>query len=155
MATDRREREAYILDVLTRDGTLSVAHLARDLGVSEVTIRAQLRELETRGLLSRTHGGAQSTSVQNVLERQREHEEEKERIARAAAALVEDGDRAASASAELVQARVRGDPVHPGAEARPAVELREVPDDRDERLLRRVGGVRLVARDPEAHGGDA
>ena len=93
MATDRREREAYILDVLTRDGTLSVAHLARDLGVSEVTIRAQLRELETRGLLSRTHGGAQSTSVQNVLERQREHEEEKERIARAAAALVEDGDR--------------------------------------------------------------
>jgi DeoR family galactitol utilization operon repressor len=89
----RREREAFILDALSRDGSLSVAQLARDLDVSEVTIRAQLRELETRGLLSRTHGGAHSTSAQNVLERQREHEEEKERIAVAAAHLVEDGDR--------------------------------------------------------------
>jgi DeoR family transcriptional regulator, galactitol utilization operon repressor len=90
---DRKEREAYILDVLTRDGTLSVTHLARELGVSDVTIRGQLRDLEARGLLSRTHGGAQSTSVQNVLERQREHEDEKERIAKAAAGLIQDGDR--------------------------------------------------------------
>lgn len=89
----RKDREAHILDILTRDGTLSVSQLARDLGVSEVTIRGQLRELEGRGLLSRTHGGAQSTSVQNVLERTRDHEDEKERIARAAAALVQDGDR--------------------------------------------------------------
>lgn len=88
----RSERENYILDLLTRDGTLSVAKLARDLDVSEVTIRSQLRDLEERGLLSRTHGGAQSTSVQNVLERQREHEDEKERIARAAAELISDGD---------------------------------------------------------------
>lgn len=92
-AGDRRDREAHILDVLTRDGALSVAQLARDLGVSEVTIRTQLRDLEAQGLLTRTHGGAQSTSVHNVLERQREREDEKERIARAAAALVQDGDR--------------------------------------------------------------
>lgn len=90
---DRKEREAYILDLLARDGALSVSHLSRELGVSEVTIRGQLRELEDRGLLSRTHGGATSTSVRNVLERQREHEDEKERIARSAADLVEDGDR--------------------------------------------------------------
>lgn len=92
-AVHRSERESYILDALTRDGTLSVSRLARDLGVSEVTIRSQLRELESRGMLSRTHGGAQSTSVQNVLERQREHEEEKERIAMEAASLITDGDR--------------------------------------------------------------
>lgn len=92
-AVDRRGREAYILDVLTRDGALSVAQLSRELGVSEVTIRTQLRELETRGLLTRTHGGAQSTSVHNVLERQRMHEAQKDAIARAAASLVRDGDR--------------------------------------------------------------
>lgn len=91
-ALQRKEREAHIIEVLTRDGSLSVARLARDLGVSEVTIRGQLRELESRGLLSRTHGGAQATTVQNVLERQREREEEKDRIARAAASLIRDGD---------------------------------------------------------------
>lgn len=90
---DRRGREAHILDVLTRDGVLSVAQLARELEVSEVTIRTQLRDLESRGLLTRTHGGAQSTSVHNVLERQRLREAEKDRIARAAAELVRDGDR--------------------------------------------------------------
>lgn len=90
---DRKEREEMILDVLTRDGSLSVTGLARDLGVSTVTVRGQLRDLERRGLLSRTHGGAQSTSAHNVLGREREHEEEKDRIAKAAAELVRDGDR--------------------------------------------------------------
>lgn len=92
-ALDRKGREGYILDMLSREGVLSVAQLARDLGVSEVTVRGQLRELEERGLLARTHGGARSTSAQNVLERQRVHTAEKERIARAAAELVRDGDR--------------------------------------------------------------
>ncbi|MDO5533674.1 MAG: DeoR/GlpR family DNA-binding transcription regulator [Propionibacteriaceae bacterium] len=92
-ALDRKGREAYILDVLAREGMLSVAQLARELGVSEVTVRGQLRELEGRGFLARTHGGARSTSAQNVLERQRVHTAEKERISRAAAQLVRDGDR--------------------------------------------------------------
>ena len=92
-ALDRKEREGHILDVLSRDGVLSVGGLARDLGVSEVTIRGQLSELEERGLLTRTHGGARSTSAQNVLDRQRVRAVEKERIARAAAELVRDGDR--------------------------------------------------------------
>ncbi len=90
---DRKGRESHILDVLSRDGVLSVAHLARDLGVSEVTVRSQLRALEERGLLTRTHGGARSTSAQNVLERQRVNTAEKDRIALAAADLVRDGDR--------------------------------------------------------------
>jgi DeoR family galactitol utilization operon repressor len=89
---EKRTREAYILDRLARDGSLSVAALSRDLGVSEVTIRASLRELEGRGMLSRTHGGAEASSFQSVLERQRHHSAEKERIAQAAAALVGDGD---------------------------------------------------------------
>lgn len=90
--SEKQAREAYILDRLAKDGSLSVAALSRDLGVSEVTIRANLRELEGRGLLSRTHGGAQASTYQNVLERQREHSAEKQRIAQAAAALVRDGE---------------------------------------------------------------
>lgn len=92
VGADRKEREAYMLDALAREGALSVATLARDLGVSEVTVRGQLKELEARGLLARTHGGATATSVQNVLEREREGIEEKERIAADAASLVRDGD---------------------------------------------------------------
>lgn len=90
--SEKRTREAYILDRLAKDGTLSVAALSRDLGVSEVTIRTNLRDLESRGLLMRTHGGAQASTFQTVLERQRHHVAEKERVALAAAQLVRDGD---------------------------------------------------------------
>lgn len=90
--SEKQSREAYILDLLAKDGSLSVAALSRDLGVSEVTIRTNLRDLEARGLLLRTHGGAQASSFQTVLERQRHHMAEKERIAAVAASLVEDGD---------------------------------------------------------------
>lgn len=90
---DRSARGTYMLELLARDGELSVAQLSRDLGVSEVTIRGQLRELDGQGLLSRTHGGARPTSVANVLARQHEHSDEKKRIARQAAALVRDDDR--------------------------------------------------------------
>ena len=93
MTVDRAMREAYILDLLAKDGSLSVAALSKDLGVSEVTIRSNLRALEHRGLLARTHGGAQPSSMADVMERRREHAAEKERIAEAAAALITDGDR--------------------------------------------------------------
>ena len=82
-----------MLDLLARDGSLTVAALSREFDVSEVTIRTQLRMLEERGVLKRTRGGAQATAVRHVLEREREHEAEKDRIAAAAAALVRDGDR--------------------------------------------------------------
>ena len=54
MSIERNERESSILSRLVREGSLTVAGLARDLGVSEVTIRADLRNLEERGLLART-----------------------------------------------------------------------------------------------------
>lgn len=46
-----------------------------------------------RGLLTRTHGGAVSTSVQDVLTRQASRAAEKDVIAQAAAELVRGGDR--------------------------------------------------------------
>jgi DeoR family galactitol utilization operon repressor len=92
MATERVDREQYVLDVLAKDGSLSVSRLAKDLGVSEVTVRATLRNLEGRGLLSRTWGGARPTSIRTVLERAPHHSAEKERIAAAAAELIVDFD---------------------------------------------------------------
>lgn len=93
MTVERGEREGYILELLAKDGSLSVAALSKDLGVSEVTIRASLKSMEERGLLARTWGGAKASTLTDVLERVRDHTDEKERIAQAAAELVRDGDR--------------------------------------------------------------
>ncbi|WP_454261548.1 substrate-binding domain-containing protein [Pseudoxanthomonas mexicana] len=51
----RRER---ILDELRRTGAVRVSELARQLGVSELTIRRDIGQLADRGLLTRVHGGA-------------------------------------------------------------------------------------------------
>lgn len=58
-APGRRER----LAALVHDaGFASVADAAARLGVSEVTIRTDLRALEARGLVRRVHGGAVRTA---------------------------------------------------------------------------------------------
>ena len=43
------ERTNYILDRLAREGEVSVAQLASDLGVSPVTVRASLKVLDEQG----------------------------------------------------------------------------------------------------------
>lgn len=52
------ERREKILAILNEQGRCRVAHLAKQLAVSEVTIRMDLDILEKQGLLLRTHGGA-------------------------------------------------------------------------------------------------
>lgn len=82
--------------VLRDQGHVSVAKLSAELGVSEVTIRKDLRFLEERRLLVRTHGGAalldKYVSDLPFEEKPVRHTEEKQRIGQAAAAFVEDGD---------------------------------------------------------------
>jgi DeoR family galactitol utilization operon repressor len=90
--TEIAERERIIIDSLMEKGAISVADLSRDLSVSEVTIRSDLSSLEKKGLLSRVHGGAVASVHPHILERQNLRLEEKQNIARAAAALVENGD---------------------------------------------------------------
>ncbi len=87
------ERQRSILRLLSERGALAVSSLSRELGVSEVTIRSDLTELESRGYLNRSRGGARLALHQSILERQDLKIEEKNRIARAAAELVRDGDR--------------------------------------------------------------
>ena len=92
MTVERAERASEIMTRLTDDGTLSVSALAVELGVSEVTIRGDLRNLEERGLLVRTRGGARPTTLKSILQREKLHVEAKQRIAAAAAAMVLDDD---------------------------------------------------------------
>ncbi len=87
------ERERSILKVLSERGSLSITPLSRELGVSEVTLRSDLKELEGKGYLVRSRGGAYPAIHQSIVDRQQLNIEEKGRIARAAALLVRDGDR--------------------------------------------------------------
>ena len=89
----RAERTSYILDRLAVDGEVSVSDLAGALEVSPVTIRTTLKELEDEGYLIRTHGGAKPTAYRNIRLRQNDRLDEKERIARTAAAMIRDDDR--------------------------------------------------------------
>ena len=61
------ERTNYILDRLAREGEVSVAQLASDLGVSPVTVRASLKSLDEQGYLVRTHGGARPTTCARTI----------------------------------------------------------------------------------------
>ena len=52
------ERRQAILATLARDGKVVAARLVAHLGVSEDTVRRDLRELAAQGLVQRVHGGA-------------------------------------------------------------------------------------------------
>jgi DeoR/GlpR family transcriptional regulator of sugar metabolism len=52
------ERRQAILAALRRDGKVVAARLVDELGVSEDTVRRDLRELAAQGLVQRVHGGA-------------------------------------------------------------------------------------------------
>lgn len=89
-------RRLAILEALRDSKTIRVADLSRQFGVSEVSIRRDLAKLEQYGLLRRVHGGAIGNPTvppnHSFDERLRRRAEEKRRIGKAAAALVQPGD---------------------------------------------------------------
>lgn len=90
----RAARLAAILDLLAAQGEVSVDALVDRFDASAATIRRDLDSLAERRLLTRTHGGAVAQSVAYELPvRYKSHQrgDEKERIARAASALVSTG----------------------------------------------------------------
>lgn len=89
------DREARILEALDVAGAVQVTELASSLGVSAVTVRKDLEQLERRRLLRRIRGGAVPTrsSVEGAYgERMREEARVKKAIGQVASALVQDGD---------------------------------------------------------------
>lgn len=90
------DRRNSILEKLNQDGKVKVAELSRLFGISEVTIRNDLSELECLGMLERVHGGAVNTyrAYYNMTlqERARTNAEEKKRIAAEVSSMISDGD---------------------------------------------------------------
>ncbi len=89
----KEDRQNQILQALQRDGKVVATELSQLLGVSEDTIRRDLRELAQAGQLQRVHGGGLPRSPVSPLFHEREHEspDVKKSIARAALSLVQDG----------------------------------------------------------------
>ena len=52
------ERRDYLLTRLRADGSLVAKDLAAELGISEDSIRRDLRDLDAAGLCQRVYGGA-------------------------------------------------------------------------------------------------
>ena len=95
-------RDVMLKEIVERRGFASVADIAGELGVSEITVRRDLTRLESQGLLLRTHGGAMvakgvAAQAFDIDEpafdaRRRRNADAKERIGAAAAALVRPGE---------------------------------------------------------------
>lgn len=92
----KKERQDIILKTLTDKQFCSVKFLAGQLYVAPITVRRDLEEMESAGLLKRCHGGA---SVLNFANREvpfdlrsRENTSAKARIGQKAIALLNHGD---------------------------------------------------------------
>lgn len=94
--TKIEKRRKYISDVVAREGSANVAALAERLGVTQATIRTDLRSLEKSGVLKRSHGGAiaLSRAVRDMGEEEKAgiNPHLKRRIAKRASGMVEKDD---------------------------------------------------------------
>ncbi|HSQ25765.1 MAG TPA: DeoR/GlpR family DNA-binding transcription regulator [Anaerolineales bacterium] len=95
-AVSSYERQRDLIRLVERKGRLSVAQICEQFNVSEATARRDLETLTEQGLIQRVHGGAilirHAEPEEPVLRRSNEQEAEKERIGRAAAALIQEGE---------------------------------------------------------------
>lgn len=90
LAASRRE---LLLARLRSDGRIVAKDVASELGVSEDSIRRDLRELDAAGLAVRVYGGAlpASPAVADYVTRQNVATDSKQRVARFAVGLIEPG----------------------------------------------------------------
>jgi len=88
------ERRARILQILEQEHRAAVTDLANRFDVSEDTVRRDLRELENRGQIRKTHGGAlrHTTPAISYDKRLATVSELKEALGRRAAELIQEGD---------------------------------------------------------------
>lgn len=86
------ERKNRILEALSEKGRVLSAELVNDLGVSEDTIRRDLKDLADAGLLKRVHGGALPVGkiIFQFSKRETQSATEKNAIAKRAASFIKD-----------------------------------------------------------------
>jgi DeoR/GlpR family transcriptional regulator of sugar metabolism len=87
------ERKSHLLSILSETGSIVAKDVSRNLGVSEDTIRRDLRDLSKDGRLKRVHGGAVPNAPANAPFPRRIGiaTPEKTAIGKHAAAMVETG----------------------------------------------------------------
>ena len=86
------ERRMMILTDVSTNEKITVAELATKYKVSQVTIRSDLKVLESSGLIKRIHGGASNRSDEQIHIRLDTNYQVKLRIAERAAQMVEPGE---------------------------------------------------------------
>ncbi|SEO86704.1 DeoR/GlpR family DNA-binding transcription regulator [Propionispora vibrioides] len=91
------ERRVYIMKNLYQKGIINIKDIARELNISEITVRRDFEKMELEGKLKRVQGGA---ALEEALEnaeltmqnRLSVHVPKKRLVSEAAADLVQDGD---------------------------------------------------------------
>ncbi|MFV3128365.1 DeoR/GlpR family DNA-binding transcription regulator [Niveispirillum sp. KHB5.9] len=88
-----RQRKAMILSALKRDGQVVAKDFAQSLGLSEDTVRRDLREMAAEGLLQRVHGGAlpASPAVADLAAKRGQSPDAKRALGLAAARMIRPG----------------------------------------------------------------
>lgn len=114
-------RFTTILTALQQTGRVAVEDLSEQLEVSLVTVRRDLDELEQKGLLRRVHGGAVSIEPlfyepfrrdRSFIAQVERAADEKRRIGRAAAALINPGETIALTPGTTTTEVIRGLPMN-------------------------------------------
>ncbi|WP_329124625.1 DeoR/GlpR family DNA-binding transcription regulator [Streptomyces sp. NBC_01353] len=87
------ERRDHLLDLLAREGKIIAKDVAATLGISEDSVRRDLRDLASEGLCQRVYGGAlpASPAVADYRARQAVAPDGKRKVASVAAGLVRPG----------------------------------------------------------------
>ena len=90
------QRQEAILQLLRENGAVTASNLVKTLDVSLETVRRDLKELESKGLLSRVHGGAVTkTDMKPFFDldsRNSQFGAQKENLAQKAVEFISEGD---------------------------------------------------------------
>ena len=102
------ERHKYILDSLNAHGFVRITDIANELGVTKVTIRKDVKILESKGLLYKVHGSARPANPHvadlDVHVKDNINRDAKQAIARRAVELLDDSDSVIVASGSTIYA---------------------------------------------------
>ncbi len=90
----QKERVDIILKILRENGYVNVKYLCDEIGYSKATINRDLNYMEKKKLVVRSYGGVELIEKQDIplMFRYQKMKNEKKRICKAAAELVNDGD---------------------------------------------------------------
>jgi DeoR family transcriptional regulator, fructose operon transcriptional repressor len=88
----KANRQQNLVDLITRQGLMSVSDLAKQLSTSKMTIRRDLDDLDRSGLIKKVYGGAVFTNKEQeqpaFFDRRQAFQDEKSRIGEMAAKLI-------------------------------------------------------------------